>query len=303
MRWRSSDLLAAVAVAAGVLAIAVERQPLAACHRQITSTSDVYALPPAREMVTLSFGYRSAAADLIFGHVLVAAGIHTAEKRWFEHASRYLDAINELDPKFPAPYRFADTLLTLQTVEVPESSVRDARRILLRGTRELPYDQRLWSSAGQFLAYLAPGRLHDPAEQTQFRQEGARLLARACELVSAEEEAPHYCLSAAGLLSAGGNVSALRAFLERALLVTDDPAQRAVVEAKLRELAGADAQQELAARTSRFAQLWRADLPFLSRAAMAALGPGFDPARCAGKLGLPPGDPCTTTFRDRLASP
>lgn len=303
MRWSRSDLFAGLAALAGVLLIGLERAPLDQRYRQLAARHDVYVLPPPPQLVVLSLGYRSAAADLIFGHVLVSAGIHVAEKRLFEYAGAYLEAVTELDPKFRAPYRFADAILTLQSVEVPEDAVREARKLLLRGTRELPYDQELWSSAGQFLAYLAPARLRDAGEQNRFREEGARLLARACELVGQNEAVPHHCITAAALFSDAGNVAASRAFLERVLLVSDDPDVRTLAEAKLRELAGADAQQELVARSQRFEQLWRADLPFLSRSAMAALGPGFDPARCAGRLAAPAGDACTTSYRDRLASP
>lgn len=303
MRWSSSDFAAFGAAIACALLISFERAPLAQSYARLVTKRDVYVLPPAREVVTLSLGYRSALADLIFGHVLVAAGIHTAEKRRFEDAAAYLEAVNELDPKFRAPYRFADAIITLQTVEVPEQAYRDARAILLRGTRELPYDQELWSSAGQFLAYLAAPQLRDPGEQARFREDGARLLAHACELIGQNENIPHHCIAAAALYGAAGNVAAKRAFLERALVVTDDPEQRAEVEAHLRALDGADAQQELFARAQRFEQVWRSDLSFVSRVEMAALGPGFDAARCAGKLGTPPGDPCTTSFRARLASP
>jgi len=303
VRWSKPDFVALAVLASGLLLMSLERAPLAQTFSKLVNKNDVYVLPAPPQVVTMSLGYRSALADLIFGHMLVSAGIHTSEKRWFEFGAAYIDAINELDPKFRAPYRFADAILTLQTVEVPERSYDDARRILLRGTRELPYDQELWSSAGQFLAYLAPHQLRDPKKQAEFRQDGARLLARACELVGHNETIPYHCLTAAALFGDAGNVAAERAFLERVLSVSDDPEQRLLAEARLRKLQGADAQAELVARALRFEQIWRADLPFVSRAEMAALGPGFDPARCAGKLGTPPGDACTTSFRERLASP
>jgi hypothetical protein len=301
VKWSKGNVATALSIAVGALLISLERAPLAKSYAKLVTKHDVYVLPPAEHVVTLSLGYRSALADLIFGHLLVAAGIHTAEKRRFEYAAAYLEAINELDPKFRAPYRFADAIITLQTVAVPEQSFRDARQILLRGTRELPYDQELWSSAGQFLAYLAPGQLKDQAEQARFRQEGARLLSRACELLGQNENVPHHCISAAALFSKGGNVAAERAFWQRVLVVSDDPEQRVLAEARLRALDGVDAEQELVERSLRFEQLWRSDLPFVSRMEMTALGPRFDAARCAGRLGTAPGDACTTSFRERLA--
>jgi hypothetical protein len=302
VRWNRSDLLAGAALVAGALLISLQRAPLAETFRRLKAVGDVHVLPPARQVVSLSLGYRSAAADLIFGHLLVSAGIHASEKRLFD-AGAYFETVNELDPQFRAPYRFVDAILTLQTVEVPEEHYRQARRILLRGTRELPYDQALWSSAGQFLAYLAPPRLRDPAEQAQFRADGARLLAHACELIGQNENIPHHCITAAALFSDAGNVSASRAFLERVLVINDDPEVRALAQGKLQALAGSDAQLEFLSRAQRFERAWKTDLPFVSRTAMAALGPGFDPAACAGQLAAPSGDACTTTFRERLAGP
>ncbi|HYP90251.1 MAG TPA: hypothetical protein VEQ59_18900, partial [Polyangiaceae bacterium] len=115
------------------------------------------------------------------------------------------------------------------------------------------------------------------------------------------ENIPHHCITAAALFSDAGNIAASRAFLERVLVVNDDPDLQALARAKLQALAGQDAQQEFLMRAQRFEQAWKADLPFLSRTAMAALGPSFDAARCAGKLAAPAGDACTTSFRERLA--
>jgi len=299
VRWSRSDLFSALTLGLGVLAIGALRAPLAQQFQGITAKHDVYLLPPPDQTVVMSLGYRSAAADLIFGHVMVAAGLHLAEKRLFEFAGPYLETINELDPKFRAPYRYADAIITLQSVEVPEEMHRQARRIVLRGTRELPYDQELWSTAGQFLAYLAPGRLKDPAEAEAFRQEGARLMAHACELVGSNETIPYQCITAATLFSNAGNVAASRAFLERFLEVVDDPELRKMAERKLASLAGGAAESERQLRAQRFSRAWRDDLPFVSRAAITAIGPRFDAAACAG-LRTSAGTDCATSFRDLL---
>ena len=292
MRWSRSDRLALTAFGVGVGLLVWQRARLAEAHHRITETHDVYVLPPKDQAVAMSLGYRAAAADLIFGHVLVAAGIHLSEKRLFEFAGPYLETVNELDPKFRDPYRYSDAILTLQTVAVPEEAFRQARKILLHGTTELPYDQQLWSAAGQFLAYVAPPRLHDPGEQAAFRQEGARLMARACELIGSNENIPYNCITAAKFFTDAGNRAASTALLQKLLVVSDDPEIRAMANAKL----AAMGEQTHALR---FEQAWRDDLSFVTHNFMATLGPRFDPARCAGKPAAV-GNDCATSFRDRF---
>ena len=171
-----------------------------------------------------------------------------------------------------------------------------------RGTRELPYDQELWSAAGQFLAYLAPAVLETETEREAWRQEGARYLARACELIGKNENVPYQCFTAATLFSQGGNLAASRAFLEKMRLVVDDPELRALIDNKLTRVAGEEARQTTLERARRFERVWQEDLPFVPRTMMAALGPRFDPFACARATAAAtsPAE-CATSFRDRLA--
>jgi hypothetical protein len=296
VKWSNADWRGFAALATGLLLVAGSRSKLADDYGRITAQRDVYLLPPAEQTRALSLGYRSAAADLIYGHVLVSAGMHLAEKRLFEFADRYLETVNELDPKFRDPYRYADAILTLQSVAVPEDMYRKARRIVLRGTVEFPDDQALWASAGQFLAYLAPGQLKDPVEAEQFRQDGARLLARACELIGANESIPYQCITAARLFSEAGKLAASQEVLQKLLVVSDDPELQASARAQLVAMG-------VQSHGQRFEQLRRDDLPFVSHTGLAALGPRFDPAACAGKRDRGSDSACATTFRERLAEP
>jgi len=296
VRWSSGDWRALAVLTCGLVLIGGSRARLAEQYRRVTSQHDVYLLPPPEQTRAFSLGYRAAAADLIFGHVLVSAGIHLSEKRLFEFADRYFETINVLDPNFRDPYRYADAVLTLQSVVVPEEMYRRARAILRRGTQKFPDDQALWASAGQFLAYLAPGQLKDPNEAEEFRQEGARMLARACELIGSNENIPYQCITSAGLLTQAGHDQAAQDVLQKMLVVSDNPEIQASARAQL-------AAMGVKAHAQQFEQLRRDDLPFISHAALAALGPRFDPAACAGKPRGGADDPCATTFRDRLAEP
>ncbi|MEI9950867.1 MAG: hypothetical protein WDO74_18305 [Pseudomonadota bacterium] len=223
MQPRRPNFLALAAILLAALSVNVLRGPLNARFSASKVQNDVFALPPPKQVVALSLGYRSALADLIFAHVLVSSGIHLQERRPFEFVGQYIETINELDSKFEAPYRMTDGLLTLQAKAVGPEAYRQARRILERGMREFPFNQALWSSAGQFFAYLGPTAFTDTKEQDDWRLAGGRTLARACELVGSNENIPHQCVVAAGLLTKSGENAASRQFLERMLQVNDNP--------------------------------------------------------------------------------
>lgn len=271
--------LALLALAAA--GVAYLRPPLAARFHSVKTQHDVYTLPSPEQTVALSLGYRSALADLIFAHVLVSYGLHFQEHRRFEYVGNYLDAINALDPRFQTPYRFADTLLTMEPRPARYQDYVKARQILERGMKELPYDDALWNSAGEFFAYLAPPRL-PPRVRAEWRREGARCLARACEMVSANQNIPYHCITAAALLSRAGARDAMIRFLERVLAVTDDPNIRKLALAYLKHAIGQQVQAKARRRMTSFNHAWKSDLGFVSKNMALALGPRFDPAACAG---------------------
>ena len=292
MQPRRNNFLALTAIMLSALAVNALRSPLDEHFSATKVKTDVFALPPGQQVVAMSLGYRSALADLIFAHVLVSSGIHFQEKRGFEFVGKYIETINELDPKFEAPYRMADGLLTLQAKGVGPEAYRQARRILERGMREFPFDQALWTSAGQFLAYLGPTALTDPQELDEWRLAGGRTLARACELVGSDANLPYQCLIAAGLLTKAGENAASRQFLERMLQVNDDPEIRAQVEAQLKQAVGAEERDRTQAHRQAFLQAWSKDLPFVSRGAISTLGPSWQSAACASVTAE-----CATSWR------
>src|SRR6185437_3122910 len=105
---------AAVVLAAAVV-IAMVRGPLFDVNKRVRERSDVYALPPPRQLVALSLGYRSALADVLWAHLLVSQGLHTEQHRRYGNLIRLLDAINTLEPTYRDPYRFAESLITFQS--------------------------------------------------------------------------------------------------------------------------------------------------------------------------------------------
>jgi tetratricopeptide (TPR) repeat protein len=281
--------------AAAALTIGRVRPALAERFHELRVTSDTYALPPSDQIVAASLGYRAALADLIYGHVLVSYGLHFQEKRRFEFVGEYLDAINALDPRFRDPYRFADTLLVLAPVAPRLQEYQKARAILERGLRELPYDTELWLTAGQYMSYLAPPFLEDPAMKKEWRARGAQVLARACELASNNENVPYHCITAAKMLKNAGAREAAIESLQRMIAVSDDPEIEKLALAYLEKHLGEREREIAEGRKRAFEKAWKADQPFVSKDAMLLLGPRVDTAACAG-VGKAGTEGCETSW-------
>lgn len=257
-------------------------------------TTDVYALPKPDQSVVMSLGHRSAFADYLYATIRVSYGQHGKDKRRFEFIEQYLDTITTLDPTFVEPYMFTDTFLTLQT-GVEEKDHYAARRILRRGMEALPHSQRLWNSAGQYLAYIGPQRVTDPAEKEAWRLEGARVLAHACSLASDNANIPYHCLTAASLLSKAGERSALIDMMKKTLAVNDDPEIRRRALTFLQDKIGKEEREKQDRRFNAFKKQWKSETGFVSLDLALVLGPGFDPAKCAGQVSqVSPG--CATSW-------
>lgn len=278
------------------LSVALVRPVLAAKYARLRVTSDVYPLPKPDHVVALSLGYRSALADLIFANLLVSYGLHFQEKRRLEHMGDYLDTINALDPKFRDPYRFADTLLVLSPEKPREQDYFKAREVLERGLRNRPYDTELWLTAGQFLAYLAAPYVPDHV-RPEWKRAGGKVLARACELASKNENIPYNCIVAANLLDTAGEREAAIESLRRLLAVNDDPEiERRALGYLGRRLDEREREKQRGRRAA-FQELWQRDLPFVKKDMLLLLGPPTDTGRCAG-VEHPRDERCATSFRD-----
>jgi hypothetical protein len=286
-------------VLAGALGIALARGPLAATHHRVKETADLYALPPPRELVVLSLGYRSALADLLWAHVLVSQGLHNEEHRRFDNLIRLLEAINELEPTYRDPYLFADALITFQAKETPREEVLAARAIMERGMANRPLDADLWLAAGEFVAFVSPGTyLTDPAEQAQWRIDGARMLARAAELGGDNANISWQALGGAGILSRAGQRDAAVRFLRRTLAVTDDPELKEKVELQLGKLLDDEREDAFHRVEAGIRAVHDRELPQVTkRSEYMLLGPPRDPAYCAGATHAAE-TACATTWRE-----
>lgn len=291
--WRAVALLLAAAACVGAT-----QGRLAATRARVKETSDVYALPPPEQVVTLSLGYRAALADVLWAHVLVAQGLHTMERRRFENLTLLIDAINALDPTLREPYLYADALITIQHGAPSRKEVLKAREILERGAANRPLDGEIWLSLGHFVAFIAPGSyLTDPAERAAWRLEGAKMLARAAELGGSDSSISWQALSGASVLRRAGDREAAIRFLQRTLAVTDDPELRQQITRDLEALLGEKQADMYRARQEALQELRARDLPFIGKTLLLVLGPPADPAFCAG--GAHAEDPrCALTWEE-----
>lgn len=253
----------ALVVVASALGVAFTQAQTRRAYAGLGTQDDAYPLPPPDQVVWMSLGYRAAVADFIYAHVLVSYGLHFEEKRRFEYVARYLNTISVLDPTFVQTYLYADTLITLQPEPPRAEDYDEARELLLKGTRELPTDQRVWLTAGQFIGYLAPPRFEDAAKRARWQLEGARLLSQACELATDNRNVPFHCLAAATTLNRVGHREALIQMLSRTLAVNEDPEVRQDALNTLRAWAGEQEQERAALMVASFEKVWRRRFGFV----------------------------------------
>lgn len=277
-------------------AIALLRPRLANEYKELGTAGDIYAIPSEDQLVVFSLGYRSAAADLLFGRTMVAAGVHFAERRVFHHLDAYLKGIIALDPKYLDVYRYADTLLNLSTVEMPKENLDIAREIQERGLKEFPHDPELWLSTGHFISYLAPNRFEDEEKKKAWRLAGAKILQHACDIWPTREALPDTCLSSATLYSRAGETGAAIRSLERLIAVSDDESLRARAAEKLQQLAGERRARKVQESLRYLEPLRESDLPAVNPTRYQLLSPPFDETRCAGSIGIDGELDCATSF-------
>ena len=277
---RGSDVGAIALAVLAAVGIGTVRGQLADTVAHVKASSDIYALPPPDQLELAALGYRAAAADLIWAYVLVTQGIHTSERRRFDHGARYFESIFTLDPTFREPYLMVDAILTFGAVKATEQDARDTRRLLELGVEARPFDAQLLYQAGAFIAYIAPTYLPE-SEHQDWQLAGARLIARAAELGN-KEAGVREAFAGASLLSRNGQREAAVAVLERTFELTDDEGARAEILRRLAALRADAAIDRAKSASRRFETAWHDDLPFVSRSSVLLIGPKEDPYACAG---------------------
>ncbi len=257
------------------------RAPLAdVCHR-VKQEGDVFLLPPPKQLPAATLGYKAALVDWLWADLLVQSGIHFADKRPFDDLERYIDGILALEGDFAPLYRYVDTLLIYRPPQGTAEDARKARAYLERGTRERPFDHKLWLQYGQFVAFLGPNYLPTDEEKDRWRAEGSEAIFRSVELGGD----PDYSLSAAGMLSRRNQREAnlrMLSHLERAYALADDPHTQDEIRAKIVRLQDEDTVRRADERRRVLDERRNREFPFLTRGEYLQIAPLSDPLRCTG---------------------
>lgn len=279
----SSQTTTIVLVVLAAICIHSVRAQVAAAHATAKEDSDVNLLPPPKEVVVMSLGYRAALADVLWAQVLVTQGLRTMARRRHDTVGELLDTINELDPEFRDPYLWSDALINLQAIATTKEDIEHTRAILERGTRNRPLDPDVWRTAGQFVAFTGPGTLiRDPEQMASWRRDGAKMLARAAELGGDVGFAGWSAVASASILTRQGERDAAIRLLRRTLAVTEDEELRERLLLQLRSLVGQQQEDAYRKRQLELVEISRRDLPFVGKTTLDILGPPFDTAYCAG---------------------
>lgn len=289
-------------IASGVLISQLRPRVSASLALGAEAEREHYVLPTSERLVLLSLGYRAALADLLWGHTLVWHGQHLEAGLRFEHGGDYIDAVLHLDPTFRDPYDMADVLLTYQSVPSTYADYKKSREVLERGVRERPDDTLLWLRLGQFVGLVSPGRFADDVgEETAaaWEADGARYIARACELGAGDPEMEPHCLNAAFLYKKAGQELALESFLERVIATAENEFVRERAIAELALIHGEKRRVRGAEVALKFRQVHAEDLPFTARDLYNVISPPFAPWKCAGP-GPSPGEDCGGSWASYL---
>ena len=279
MRGSTAGALVLLLAAAGGVAAVQPR--LARTVHEVKERDDVVVFPPPAQLRAAVLGYDAATVDVLWSTLLVEYGEHFSEHRDFTQIPRYIDAILELEPTYWPLYNFVDTMLAYRPMQGTVDDIVRARAYLEKGTRELPQDPRIWKKLGQFIAFIAPSFLKDQQQIDAWRRDGANAMAHATELGADAD----LLLSASFMMSRSGATQEAIRYLERAYSFTEHPAMREIHEAigmRLQALEASHQRDEADAVARVIRARWALELPAVSRDQYMLLGPGPDPALCAG---------------------
>lgn len=227
---RALQLIAFVVVLA-LIAVAMRELRLRSMGHYFASRryEDIYHLPPADWLPTMSLGHREAMASSLWMRALVYFGEEMIHRGTVKHVFDYGEAIVTLDPEFARAYSWiaSAALYRPGVLTVPEA-IR-AAKFVERGAQRFPNDGTLQWDTGATIAYeIVPIMQLDPkiprAEIDRVREWGARYLVRGVALGAGP---PWAALSNAHQLERLGRTEQAVKHLEEVYALTRDSAMRA----------------------------------------------------------------------------
>lgn len=184
---------------------------------------------PADVMRRLTFGFRSAAADVqylqaiqIYGDRAFTMGSDEEKRRRGLAIHRLLEYVTDLDPAFNYAYLFGAISVGSASLDGTMQNLTEVLALLRKGQREVPYDWRIPFHLAYYQSYFAG----DFAGAAEAMAEAARR----------PGHPPYVELLAARLAAVGGTLDTGIAFTKAMLANASDDLQREQLEARLRLL-------------------------------------------------------------------
>ncbi|RMG98431.1 MAG: hypothetical protein D6705_05930 [Deltaproteobacteria bacterium] len=235
---------------------------------------DLLYLPPPEHLAWMSLGYREALADLIWVRALVFAGTHLTDDEivWTD---RYTEAITYLAPRFHRPYLWGGiSAIYVGGKAVDRSMVERAIRIYRMGLAQFPESHELLYRLGMLLLHqvpITPG--YTPEEIAEAKAEGARLIRKAAAF-GADPLVRQY---AASLIDDYAGRQLAIQFLRSQILEAEDEHLREMLRAKLAEIGGSEALDEVERLRRAFVAERDRAMPYVPEALWAIIRPDEGP--------------------------
>ncbi|MSP62478.1 MAG: hypothetical protein EXR72_19520 [Myxococcales bacterium] len=138
---------------------------------------DLVFLPRTRVIGASSLGHRQLAADLIFLRTLLYFSTQLAKAKNYDWLERHLDAVNELDPDFRAPYVFGIRATMYNGNTITNQMVFASTHFGEAGLLRFPRDWELAFAVG--CNYIFELDTNDPKQKEKWRRIGVGYVRRA----------------------------------------------------------------------------------------------------------------------------
>jgi len=230
------SVLLGIGVAAGARAdLLLERDPTSSARALIY-------LPSPRQAQLMSLGFEQVVADWFWVQGLQYFTDTAQELNRFRNLGDFLDVVVGIDPDFEYAYKFAGVSIPFDTGRFQFANTDRAIDFLERGLRRFPGNWELHFYLGFYLL--------------NFRDDtrgAAEHFAAAANIAGA----PAYLkLFAARLFSVGGELGRAKVFAETMLAGSTDPAERAQLERRIKEIDLEQRLRDLEDAARRFRERW-----------------------------------------------
>lgn len=236
-------------------------------------------LVPPESAPVLAFGYREAAADVLWVRALNYYGTGVRESTGFRYLRPIIDTIISLAPRFEPIYRWASTTVMVQPGKITQDEVNTSVHYLKLGVKEFPENYHLLFQLG--IAYYNDME-GTPEEIREYRLRGAKLIERA---IHAEGAHPSLAITAAAMQTRLGQAERAEKIIREAILTTDDDRARSEMTEYFGALVDPAGAEALRDAHEAFIDRWKGSMPHVDATTFILLGEpppeAFDMSRLA----------------------